>query len=371
VRLRGIGTCFGPSWPVGGGRIELQIVRRLLVLVLAVLVASVLLVTLAAVAAADPPGPTASFTHEPASPLPGEAVTLTSTSAPGEGHAIALPTWDLDNDGDFDDDVGIGRRSFASPGRFRVRLRVVDNHGQADVATSEVVVGNQTPSASFTYRPQVPLVGETISLFSTSTDPDSPIESHLWDLDGDGSFDDASGPVASLSFPLDGSFSVGLQVLDGEGSSAIAFETVVVGGRLPAGARATTQGAVRVLSPFPVVRIAGSIKRGGTRIRRFTVTAPVGATVTIRCRGRGCPFGRQRRTAVGRPMPWAPSVRLIHVRRLERRLIRVGVIIKVFVTRPGAVGKFTEFRIRRRTVPARTDACLEPGGAIPVPCPAL
>jgi hypothetical protein len=302
-------------------------------------------------------------------------VVFTSTSVDGAGSPIPASNlvWDLDNDGHFNDDTGVyARRAFGSPGPVTIRLRAVDDNGQEAVASDVVVVGNRPPTASFAHRPDKPQAGEAVSLFSTSTDPDSPIESQSWDLDGDGSFDDATGPVASLSFPLEGSYSVGLKVRDSEGSFAIAFETLVVG------IWPSTQGVsartpvLRILSPFPVVRIAGSVRRTGTRITRFTVSAPVGATVTIRCRGRGCPFHRHRRTAVARPTPkgQAPSVRVIHIRRLERRLLHVGVGIRVFITKPGAIGKFTEFRIRKGTAPARTDRCLEPGRALPVLCPA-
>jgi hypothetical protein len=300
-------------------------------------------------------------------------VTFTSTSAGGTGHAIN-EAWDLDNDGSFDD--GFGRnaqRSFASAGPFTVRLRVADNHGQEAVASEVVVVGNQSPTASFIHRPDKPLAGETISLFSTSTDPDSTIESQSWDLDGDGSFDDASGPVASLSFPRDGLYSVGLQVLDGQGSSAIAFKTFLVAGRVSAVSAVPRQDSpLRILSPFPVVRMVGTIKRNGIRIKRLTVRAPVGATVTIHCRGRGCPFRRERTTAVARPAPKGqkPLTGLIRVWSFQRRQLRVGAIIKVFVTKSGAIGKFTQFRIRRRAGPARADRCLVPGVTTPVVCPA-
>ena len=315
-------------------------------------------------ASAHPPGPTASFSGDPASPRTGDSVTFTSTAEAGAEHWIAVREWDLDNDGQFDDGFGeTAQRSFAGPGRYTVTLRVVDLHGQEAVASDVVVIDNQPPTASFTHRPEAPLAGETITLFSTSTDPDSPIKSQSWDLDGDGSFNDASGPVASLNLPLEGVYSVGLQVVDGDGSAAVAHHTLLVG------ARASVHLSARFLSPFPVVRMAGAITRTGILIRRFTVSAPVGTAVAIRCRGRGCPFRSQRRMVVRERE--ASRVALLRVRRLERRRLRAGVVIRVFLTKPGAVGKFTEFKIRKRRVPARTDRCLVPGSARPVPCPTV
>ena len=321
-------------------------------------------------AAADP-GPTASFTHTPGSPQPGETVTFTSTSTPAAGHEITSEAWDLDNDGKFDDALGpTAERSFGSAGPTTVSLLVVDDDDQEDVASELIVVGNQPPAASFLYIPSQPVAGETVTFFSTSTDSDSPIGSQSWDLDADGLYDEASGPSASVTFPLPGSYTVGLLVVDSEGASAVALENVFV----VASPSTSTQGrsSARILSPFPIVRISGSIRKRGIRLRRFTVSVPLGTTITIRCGGHGCPFRRQSRTVPGPPLLTgeAALTKLIHVRRLERRLIRTGVIVKVFVTRPGAVGKFTRFRVRRRRPPVRSDRCLLPGGFVPVRCPA-
>ncbi len=342
--------------------------RRLSVFFLAASASSALFL-LPDVAAADPPGPTAFFAYAPASPLPGDVITFTSASAPGAGHVITTETWDLDNDGRFDDGIGpTVKRSFGSPGPITVRLRVEDDHLQEAVASQVVVIGNQPPTASFVYAPAQPLAGNAVSLFATSTDPDSQIESHSWDLDGDGSFDDATGSTASLTFPLPGSYRIGLEVADGQGSSAVAHETLLVGAPTAASAR-----LARLLSPFPIIRVAGSIRKRGIRLGTFTVSAPIGATVAIRCAGGGCPFRRHTRIADGPPATaqLPTSMRLVRVRPLERRLLRTGVIVRVFVTKPGAIGKYTRFRVRKRRPPFRTDRCLTPGSALPVQCPVL
>ena len=130
---------------------------------------------------------------------------------------------------------------------------------------------------------------------------------------------------------------------------------------------------ISLLSPFPVVRIAGTIKRRGTRLRSFSVAVPFGATVTVRCKGHGCPFHRQTRTARLPAKPkgeTAPATKLIHIRRLERRLLRAGMVVRVFVTKQGTIGKFTQFVMKRRRPPARIDRCLAPGSVKPVQCPA-
>jgi hypothetical protein len=109
---------------------------------------------------------------------------------------------------------------------------------------------------------------------------------------------------------------------------------------------------VRMLRPFPVVRLQGFLSPRGTIVRRFTVRAPRRVAITVRCRGRACPRGRwtSRRT----------TRRVTRVRGFEG-FLRAGVRLRVRVTRRGFVGKHTTIRIRRGAAPARRDLCLRPG----------
>jgi hypothetical protein len=61
---------------------------------------------------------------------------------------------------------------------------------------------------------------------------------------------------------------------------------------------------------------------------------------------------------------------VVRIRRLEKHFYPAGVKIEVRVTRPGTIGKYTLFRVRRGKPPARTDRCLIPGEPSPVRCPA-
>lgn len=113
-----------------------------------------------------------------------------------------------------------------------------------------------------------------------------------------------------------------------------------------------TNTAGRRLSPFPVVIIGGRAGRGGAVITELAVrNAPRGATVTVRCAGRDCPFGQARRI-----LKRSPRTRL---RALERKL-RAGTVITVLIRRGRALGKYTRIRIRRNAPPARVDRCLSP-----------
>ena len=116
---------------------------------------------------------------------------------------------------------------------------------------------------------------------------------------------------------------------------------------------------VSMITPFPIVRIAGQLLPWGVRIRLLAVSAPPGAVVTARCRGRGCPVRQVSRRSRGRQL---------RIGGLERRLV-AGVRLQILVRQPGLIGKYTRFRVRRGSrPPLRDDDCLRPGRRTPIPC---
>ena len=45
------------------------------------------------------------------------------------------------------------------------------------------------------------------------------------------------------------------------------------------------------------------------------------------------------------------------------------VILRIRVSKPGEIGKYTRFIVRRGQLPERLDTCLDPGGFKPMGCP--
>jgi hypothetical protein len=226
------------------------------------------------------------------------------------------------------------------------------------------VVNVQIP-VSFSFFPPTPLPGQEVLFFV----PAPPAEvTYAWDLDGDGSFerDTGTGTFTYGSFPAAGSHLVRLRVTRGPAFGDAAVTVLVA---LPGQPLTPAAGAARLLSPFPVVRIAGRVTRRGTRIRRLTVSAPSGSLVKLRCRGRGCPARESSRTAHRSAERGAIAAALVRMRPLEGRLLRPGATVEVRVTKGGAIGKFTRFKVRRRKPPTRTDLCLVPGSSAPLHCP--
>jgi hypothetical protein len=124
----------------------------------------------------------------------------------------------------------------------------------------------------------------------------------------------------------------------------------------PAPVVAPAPAAPLVFDPFPVVRIKGLLTPTGARVTLLSVRAPSDARVDVDCAGRDCP-ARHYRTDGGD-----------HRLRKFERALRAGTRLQVRVTKPGYIGKFTEFVIRRHAEPKRSDRCLAPGATRPVRC---
>jgi PKD repeat protein len=319
------------------------------------------------------------FSWTPAAPTPGQVVTFTAAANPPSGVAIRSYDWDLNGDGSVDKHGATATWSYPAPGRVTVRLHVDGDGNRRGDAVHTVSVqpagggGGPVPTppvASFTITPAAPVANQPVLFTSTSSDPDGTLIEQVWDLNGDGNYDNGGGATASRSFADPGSYVVGLRVTDGAGLVSFASQTLTV---LPAaGAPVTTQQlqqlGLRLMSPFPLVRIAGRITRRGTRVRLLRVKAPVRTKITVRCTGRSCPFKKQvRAVPTGARQATTATVRF---RRLER-LLRPRVRVRVYVTQRGAVGKYTRFRFRAGKGPVRTDSCLMPGSWAPVECPVL
>jgi hypothetical protein len=115
---------------------------------------------------------------------------------------------------------------------------------------------------------------------------------------------------------------------------------------------------LRVMKPFPVVRISGRLTASGAQITRFTVRTPRGSSTSVRCRGASCPVRN-----------FARAAKLGRLRAFERHL-RAGTRLTIVVRKPERIGKWTTITIRRGAPPLRVDRCSYPGRAQPAACPA-
>jgi hypothetical protein len=251
------------------------------------------------------------------------------------------------------------------PGTYTAQATQQDNHGNTgksnqvtftmNAPSSVVSPPPPPPSASFTWFPPTPTVGQSVALVSSSSDLSSPINAFAWDLAGNGPFK-AAGPVLTTSFPTPGNHVVRLQVADTRGASSVATETIAV-----------SPAPLALMQPFPIVRIAGNQSFGGVNVSLLTVQAPVGARVSLTCRGRGC--SRRSMSRVAAASRHGSSTALIAFRRPEHRL-HPGAILEIRVAAAGEIGKYTRFIIHRRKLPTREDSCVAAFDPRPIACPA-
>jgi len=88
---------------------------------------------------------------------------------------------------------------------------------QAIMMLNRTVFESGSPVAVAQAIPNPAVAGQTITLDGSASyhqDASRSIVSWLWDLDNDGNFDDASGPVVTTSFGAVGDYPVGLKVTD-------------------------------------------------------------------------------------------------------------------------------------------------------------
>ena len=251
-----------------------------------------------------------------------------------------------------------------TPGQYTARAEQRDdvgNTGESGAVRFTVVVpatalgGGTPPSAHFGWFPAAPRAGEAVSLVSTSTAGSSPLAGFAWALDTEAAFVPA-GPAMVTKFTTVGAHVVRLRVTDAAGQSSVVGETIVV-----------RHAAATLLQPFPIVRIAGSESFGGARISLLSVQTPVGSTVRVSCRGRGCPPKPQSILARAGARTVHSGV-VIGFRRFQR-LLGAGAVMQIRVSSPGQIGKYTRFTVRRGRLPVRVDTCLSSDAVTPMPCP--
>jgi hypothetical protein len=239
----------------------------------------------------------------------------------------------------------------SQPVTFTITSPPIPPHAPPGAPPGGVPALGAPPAASFKWFPAVPQTGEPVSLVSTSSDAFSPIVALAWALGGPFQ---GGGIVLTTAFSTPGAHRVRLLVTNAYGLSSVASETInVVGRRVP------------LMQPFPVVRIAGSETRSGVKLRLLRVQqAPAGARVTVRCRGRHCPVRSASRVTASRKL----EVSSLEFPAFERSL-RFGVRLEILVSKPGEIGKYTRFQLRRGRLPERVDMCLDPAGIKPLVCP--
>jgi hypothetical protein len=125
---------------------------------------------------------------------------------------------------------------------------------------------------------------------------------------------------------------------------------------------------VALMQPFPVVRIVGFDTARGVTLSVLSVMSPLNSRVTVSCRGKGCPARTESHVASSLGTIRRGGSVLLTFRRFARAL-PAGVTLQIRVAKPGQIGKYTRFTVRRGKLPTRVDSCLDPTGVTPISCP--
>jgi PKD repeat protein len=159
-----------------------------------------------------------------------ETTQFTVTADDGQGSGINTVKYNILKDAE-----STGWTTYTSPfslpdygdGKYVIKYATDDQLGNS--WEQEITVVNAVPpiaEANGLYETEE---GTELTLYSTgSYDPDGEIASYLWDLDGDGEYDDAVGANPTHTWMDDSTVTIGLKVVDDDGYWSVDTADVTV-----------------------------------------------------------------------------------------------------------------------------------------------
>ena len=173
--------------------------------------------------------PTAYFTVSPTS---GSTITTFNFDASEcfdeeDDTSVLKVRWDWNNDGVWDTDYSTTKTAnhhYTLAGMYTIALEVEDSEYLTSTATKTLIIdtANTAPTASFTVSPTSGTV-DTVFDFdangSSDNEDDTSVLQVRWDWNNDGNFDTNynTTKTATHQFTLEGTYTVKLEVKDGEG----------------------------------------------------------------------------------------------------------------------------------------------------------
>lgn len=167
--------------------------------------------------------PSVDFTYSPTDPSLEDTIDFMDASTDPDG---SITAWDWDfGDGATSTEQN-PTHQYADKGEYTVQLTVTDNDGLTNTTEQTITLRNLPPTASFTFSPSEPTVGEDVLFSDASSDPEGqPIMAWNWDF-GDGTTSNEQNPTHV--YETSGSYLVTLTVTDDEGLEGTSSTTVEV-----------------------------------------------------------------------------------------------------------------------------------------------
>jgi PKD repeat protein len=161
----------------------------------------------------------------------GQAITLQASGSDPGGGQVSF-AWDLDGQPGFETPGQQVSYTWPDNGEFTVVLRVDNGRGGTTTDSTTVSVSNVNPTVD-AGGPYTTQVDTPVTLAATGTDVPADPLSFAWDLNNDGVFDDGTGPEVTYSWSVTQTYTVAVQVRDGDGGVASDTATVNVNSLLP------------------------------------------------------------------------------------------------------------------------------------------
>jgi hypothetical protein len=131
------------------------------------------------------------------------------------------------------------------------------------------------------------------------------------------------------------------------------------------GGGAAAQGAAR--APEQVIITVAFFSSATKTKTTFTTlqvkNIPFGATVTVTCKGKGCPSGLK-----GKGFTKKNAFGTVSLAKFIKKPLRAGDIITVLVSKPGAINAVKTIKLRPAKKPLISTKCQPPGAKAPVAC---
>jgi Bacterial Ig-like domain len=269
-------------------------------------------------------------------------------------------------------------------GTHTVRVRARDAGGNDAIVLRTFTVDTTTPSLSIGFGPSG-TTSDATPLFGFSAEAGTTVECSI-DQGLPAYRPCASTTTDAAVAPLaDGAYVFRVRASDRAGNQTSVTRAFTVdsvpdapgpprpGPTPPAPPPVATPGpsAPQLLSPFPLVRISGTLTPRGARIRLLSVRASPGTLVRVTV-SPACSKSRpaSRRCRVLRAGGTVGRRAVIGFRRLAHSY-RSGTVIVVRVWRADRIGKYTRFTIVRGKAPRRVDQCLLPQATGGSRCPSV
>ncbi|HWK26526.1 MAG TPA: hypothetical protein VNS09_08190 [Solirubrobacter sp.] len=132
-----------------------------------------------------------------------------------------------------------------------------------------------------------------------------------------------------------------------------------------AGNTASQTSTYTVTSPPVSFNLTFGFSASTRKATKFTALqaklVPAGSTLTATCRGKGCPTKKVKRKRKAVTFTKHNASGTVTLTPWAKKSLRVGTVLRVVVTKPGAVGMVKTLTVRARKAPKVATACLQAG----------